>query len=290
VQQDIKFPVAGYIIKAIDQRTILLNGGTWNGIGYTPMLNLTVETALSDYYDKAEPGDVIKSHDEFAYFTLSGGVGRWRGNLQYMKPGVGYMLLRKAKTAASFRYPFYEPGSTFIDEWTLGGGGTNHAPANNSFSTMSLSAVVEGFNLQEGDRLVAYTDGEAVGECYISGASALSGSPAENSEPLYLSIGGNEALSGKAYGAVRFAIERDGEIVAATPETMDYTANAVVGSPDKPKVLNFVGGTPTDISIIFGGYAPGKWYTTTGVQLQKEPTRPGLYIYNGKKITVNNKQ
>ena len=67
---------------------------------------------------------------------------------------------------------------------------------------------------------------------------------------------------------------------------MDYSANAVVGSPDEPKVLHFVGGTPTDISIIFGGYAPGKWYTTTGVQLQKEPTRPGLYIYNGKKITV----
>ena len=47
-------------------------------------------------------------------------MGRWKGSLEYMKPGKGYMLLRKANSEASFKYPFYEPGSTFLDEWTVG--------------------------------------------------------------------------------------------------------------------------------------------------------------------------
>ena len=117
VEKDCTFPIAGNVIKQKDARTIEEKTG-WNGIGYTPVVNLTVETALADYYDYAEPGDVIKSHTEFAYFTKSGNTGRWHGSLQYMKPGEGYMMLRKGTSDASFSYPFFELGSNAGELWS----------------------------------------------------------------------------------------------------------------------------------------------------------------------------
>ena len=258
VQEDIKFPVGGYIIKAEDDRTIELKPG-WNGIGYTPMLNLPIETALTDYSDQAEPGDVIKSHTEFAYFTRTGGVGRWRGSLEYMKPGEGYMLLRKGTEKAEFRYPFYEPGSSFINA-----GSRRAAPAR-ARSTMTVSTTVDGIELEEGDRLLAFANGERVGE-----APVLSGSSAEQHELLYLSIAGDKQQG------IWFAIERDGDIIAATNEQMTFTANAVVGSPDEPTVIRFVR----------SDYENGRWYTTSGIQLSGRPTNTGIYIYNGKKVVI----
>ena len=119
VKKDCTLPVGGTVIKDQDDRTIKVSKG-WNAIGYTPMTNLSVETALSDYFDNAEPGDVIKSHTEFAYFTKQGNTGRWRGSLQYMKPGEGYMMLRKAESDASFTYPFYDLNSNFREDWNTG--------------------------------------------------------------------------------------------------------------------------------------------------------------------------
>ena len=255
VQEDCTFPIEGTVIKEKDARTIKLIQG-WNGIGYTPMVNLTVETALSDYYDHAEPGDVIKSHTEFAYFTKSGNTGQWRGSLQYMKPGEGYMMLRKGASDASFTYPFFEMGSNFREDWSQ----ASRRKVMQSRSTMSVSAIVEGFEPEDGDMLVAYTNGEVVGEGELS----------TDSEPAYLSIAGDTQQS------IWFAIERDGEIVASTGEVMMFKTNAVIGSPDEPTVINFV----------HAEYEDGKWYTLSGLQLQHKPTEKGVYIYNGKKIII----
>ena len=262
------FPIGGKVIKDEAGRTVTVKEG-WNGVGYTPMTNLSVETALSDYYDYAEPGDVIKSHTEFAYFTKVGNVGRWRGSLQYMKPGEGYMMLRKGKTDASFTYPFYELGSNFREDWSVG---ARRSPAPKSPNTMSVSAVVEGFDMEEGDLLVAYANGEVVGEAPLSSPEGDTNAPV-----FYLSISGNEAPSGAVRGAnLWFAIERDGEIVASTSEIMTFKTNAVVGSPDEP----------TAISFVRTAYEDGKWYTTGGLQLQRRPAKKGLYIFNGRKVVV----
>jgi len=264
VQDDVKFPIAGNVIKQEDMRTIELSPG-WNGIGYTPMMNLTVETALSDYYDKAEPGDVIKSHNEFAYFTVTGGVGRWRGSLEYMKPGQGYMLLRKSQTPTSFLYPYYEPTGTFVDDWSFSGAARAAAPALRS--TMCVTAVVEGVELQEGDRLVAFADGEMVGSTLVSIASA---DASETAEPLYLTIGGDDRKP------VWFAVEREGELIAATQEVMTFKANDVVGSPDDPTTISFTDSEGEN----------GRWFTTSGIQLPARPVKSGIYIYNGKKVAI----
>ena len=258
VHEDIKFPIAGTIIKEKDERTIDLKQG-WNGIGYTPSQNLTVETALADYYDYAEPGDVIKSHTEFAYFTKSGNVGRWRGNLQYMKPGEGYMMLRKGAEDASFTYPYFEPGSTFLDEWSYSA--SSYAAPAKAKATMSVSAVVEGFEVEDGDKLIAFANGEECGSTIVN---------CQLSIVNYLSIEGDKPEK------LWFAIERDGEIVASTAEVMTFKTNAVIGSPDEPTAINFAR----------ADYENGQWYTISGLKLQKRPTQHGVYIFNGRKVVI----
>ena len=260
VQKDCTFPIEGSVIKQKDARTINLKQG-WNGIGYTPVVNLTVETALSDYYDYAEPGDVIKSHTEFAYFTKSGNTGRWRGSLQYMKPGEGYMMLRKSAADAKFSYPFFELGSNAGELWTTN---TSYTAAAKARSTMSVSAVVEGFETEDGDKLIAFANGETVGEAILSPLTA------DLSPLFYLSIAADKPEK------LWFAIERDGEIVASTGEIMTFKTNAVIGSPDQPTAINFVKAE----------YADGQWYSISGMKLQKRPTKSGVYIFNGRKVVV----
>ena len=253
VQKSCNFPIDGSVIKEKEERTIKLKPG-WNGIGYTPTTNLTVETALSDYYDYAEEGDVIKSHTEFAYFSKSGSTGRWLGSLKYMKPGEGYMLLRKGVTNASFTYPYYDPDSNFREDWS----DTNRA-ASSARRTMSVSAVIEGFSPEEGDSLVAYAAGGE--KCGMVSAT---------DEVLYMSIGGD------AQAGLWFTIERDGEVVASTTGIMDFRADAVVGSPDSPAKISF---EPRDND-------EGKWYTIGGILLPSRPSAKGVYIHNGKKVVI----
>lgn len=255
VKEDCKFPIGGTVITDEKVRTIKLKQG-WNAIGYTPTINLPVETALSDYYDLAEDGDVIKSHTEFAYFSKSGNTGRWRGSLQFMKPGEGYMLLRKNGVDTSFVYPYYEMGNSVSEN---GPQPTSRA-ASQKRSTMSVSATVAGFEAEEGDILLAYSNGEIVGESVLLGES----------EPAYLSIAGDTQQP------ILFAIEREGEIVASTAEIMAFSTNAVIGSPEMPTVINFMQ----------ADYEDGVWYTVGGIKLPQKPTRKGLYIYNGKKVVV----
>ena len=260
VKEACSFPIEGTVIKNADARTIKLKQG-WNAIGYTPMTNLTVETALSDYFDNAEPGDVIKSHTEFAYFTKTGNTGRWRGSLQYMKPGEGYMMLRKGASEASFTYPYYDMNSNFYEDWTQS---AKRASSPQLRNTMSLSATVVGFEPEEGDRLVAYANGEVVGDGMLT---------EDDGQLFYLSI------AGEANQGIRFAIEREGETVASTGEIMTFQANDVIGSPDEPTAINFAQ-TAQECGTA------GKWYTISGVQLQKKPTQPGVYIFDGKKILI----
>ncbi len=266
VQKDGKFLLGGTAIKEKDDRTITVHPG-WNGIGYTPMTNLTVETALSDYYDQAEEGDVIKSHTEFAYFTKSGNTGHWRGSLQTLKPGEGYMMLRKGSADATFTYPFFEQTNHFSGAAAVPMRTALMAP-----STMNISAVVEGFDVEEGDRLVTYCDSEVVGTADLvtlddGGTMTRSSLPATG---FFLSIAGDSQKP------IWFAIEREGETVASTKEIMTFQKNAVLGSPKAPTAIRF----------IQGEYENGEWYTVAGVKLQQKPTQQGVYIYNGRKVVV----
>ena len=274
VQNDREIELWGTSYRTIADRTVTVKPG-WSTIGYTPLVNLPIATALTDYFDKAKTGDVVKSQHEFAMFTSDGkGSGKWQGTLKYMKPGEGYMIHRQKTDTVTFTYPFYEPGQTYIETTVA------HAPQHTGSpfpTTMTMVAEVVGMELEEDDRLVAYTNGEEVGVAPLSFPEGNTIAPVPESSLFFLSIGGNEASSGAVGGAtLSFAIERDGEIIATTGEVMKYEANGIYGSPDEP----------TQISFVKAELPQTGWYTVEGVKLPKAPTRSGVYIHNGKKQVV----
>ena len=262
--------VEGTVLTDEKDRTITLHP-KWNYIGYTPMVNLPVNEALEDLKEKASDGDIIKSQDEFATFAAS--VGGWRGNLQYMKPGKGYMLYHAVtkehpETEVKFVYPFKGTAAvavagakervTVIDDeeplWM-----------NTRISTMNLIVRTEGIAAEEGDRLYAYADGEL---CGIAEAMDVDGELT-----FFLSVGGEEKK------ALTFTLERDGEFLgAATRAGIVYQADTLEGTTDMPKIIDF-SETAT--------YEMGIWYTLTGIRLgENKPATPGVYIFNGQRVTV----
>ena len=244
----------GTSLRDPDLRTINVKKG-WNSIGYTPMVNLPISTALTEYFDEATPGDVLKNQHEFAMFASDGaGGGEWLGTLEYMKPGEGYMLYRQKDGEGSFRYPYYEPGTTFID--------ISSSRAARFATTMNVIATVENVELEEGDRLVVYAKGEVVG----SGQMMM-----DNRQLFFLSIEGENETP------LTFAIERGDDIIATTGEVMTYKPDAIYGTPSEP----------TKIDFVLADQLPQEgWYTLQGVKLQKAPTQSGVYIYNGHKQIV----
>ena len=276
VQKDHWVEIWGEAFKDEEDRTISVKPG-WNSIGYTPLVNLPVGTALTEYFDDASDGDVIKNQHEFAMFESDGkGGGSWFGTLKYMKPGEGYMLHRQSTTPTAFCYPYYEPGTTFI-----GTAGAPRRAALNYATTMNIVAQVEGIEVEEGDKLVAYANGELVGEVAASDLSSLSSqarranlsgqSNSSNDTPLFFL-----SIAGETKAPLSFAIERGGDIIATTGEVMTYEPHGIRGSLEQP----------TSISFIRCDDADGKWYTVNGIQLPKRPTQRGVYIFNGKKVVV----
>ena len=252
----------GSAVKTKGDRSIHVKPG-WNSIGYTPLINLPLTTALSDYLDQAVEGDVVKSKTEFAMFSKgANGVRQWKGNLKYMKPGDGYMLYRQREGEFVFMYPFYETGSTFFE-----GTGGNRAPICNDFSNnMTLTAQAQGIELQEADRIIAYANGEERGEAHWSKEETD-----DQTQLFYLTIAGDKQVP------LSFAIERNGEIIATTGEIMTYDVNAVSGSYQQPTSISFARINPVP---------QHGWYTLEGVKLNGKPTRSGVYIYNGHKQVI----
>ena len=258
VQNSQQIDIWGTAFKDKEQRTITVKPG-WSNIGYTPLVNLPVTTALSDYFDEATPGDVVKNQHEFAMFTADGkGGGKWQGTLKYMKPGEGYMIHRQKASTTTFCYPYYEPGDTYIE--------TTIAKAARFATTMNIVAEAIGIDMEEGDRLVAYANGEVVGESLTPAPS-----PKGEGSIYFLSIEGEQEVP------LTFAIERGDEIIATTGEVMAYKVNGISGSPDEPTKINFVRADqlPAD-----------GWYSVQGIKLQKAPTQSGVYINNGKKQVI----
>ena len=246
--------IDGAPLTSEEERTMTIRNG-WNYIGYTPIINLPLSTALQDFSSKVRNGDIIKSQDEFAVYDSDTG---WQGNLHYMKPGQGYMLKHnadKANEVVTFVYPY----RTTADIAEMAG-----APAyrNTQPTTMNMIVRTGGIETREGDRLLAYAGGELRGIAQI----------AESSTVFFLSIGGDRQEP------LTFILERDGELLGTAPATIDYQANTLQGTTDLPKVIEF-----TDIATMENG----KWYTLNGICLgERRPTAKGIYILNRKKVML----
>jgi len=262
-------PTLMYNIFSKSDKTIYLEGEInydkmtvhkdWNRLAFLSTMNLPIAQALNDYTEQASAGDVIKSQDGFSVATAVNNGLVWKGSLQHMEAGKGYMLKRLNSSDASFYYPLY---------WTSNRYSGNaearvfQAPVN-TVNTMNIVASVNGVTIEEDDRLVVY-----------SGAERLAEAVADSEERYYLNIGSDDNNGDQ----LTFTIEREGAIVAMTGSRISYIPNKVLGTPDEPTAISFTAldEMPHD----------GKWYTISGIQLQQKPTRSGLSIYNGTVKTI----
>ena len=274
VAADVTLEVTGSGLNQISQRTITVKKG-WNSIGYTPMVNLPVTTALADYLFEAQEGDVLKSQTEFAQFTEgANGKMSWKGNLKYMKPGEGYMLHRSKEGVAQFKYPYFNPEVPFFG--VTSDVTTNYAPKRSQAyaNTMSLTAVAEGIELQKGDKLIALNGAEVCGEAVVEDNEDTeedAQQPTADSRLFYMSIAGEKKVP------LMFAIEREGNIIATTGEVLTYEVNAISGTANEPTSISFV---PAEQLPQEG------WTTLQGIKLPGRPTEKGIYIYNGRKQLI----
>ena len=168
------------------------------------------------------------------------------------------MINHKGASEITFSYPYYNNS-----RYNSGLQGSKQTPPlywNNTGSSMNIIAQVEGVELEEGDRLVAYMGAETVG---IAEAS--------DDGLFFLTIGQGDTER------INFTIEHDGEIVATTAHSMPYVDNNLSGSLDKPTVINF---TESD------GIDGEGWYTVSGIKLSGKPNRKGVFIHNGQKVTI----
>ena len=251
--------VSGTPLESEEERTMTIRNG-WNYIGYTPIINLPLNTALQDFSKSARNGDIIKSQDEFAVYDPETG---WQGNLHYMKPGQGYMLKHNAKTESevvTFIYP-YRTTADIADM------ASQSAPVHHNTQPATMNMIVQtaGIEAREGDRLLAYAGGELRG---ISEGTTLN----SESPTFYLSVGGDRQEP------LTFILERDGELLGTAPATIDYQSNVLLGTTALPKVIEF-----NDLNQM----EDGKWYALNGIYLgERRPTVRGVYILNKKKVLV----
>ena len=263
-------PSTMYSIFSKSNKTIYLEGEfarryitvhkNWNRIGYNSTINLPIAQALADYLEHAQVGDVVKSQDGFAIVCQSATGLVWKGSLQYMEAGKGYMLKRQADDEVKFLYPIYFNDSRYSST------SESRAPkrsAVNTATTMNIVAAVEGVVTETGDKLVVYRGAERMAEAV-----------ADNEQHYYLNIGSDDNTD----QTLTFVLERNGEMMAITGSRISYAANKVLGTPEEPTAINFMSlaEMPHD----------GKWYTLGGVLIGKKPTHSGLYIYNGKAVVV----
>jgi len=206
--------VSGTALQTEEERTVSLRKG-WNVLPYLRTDNMNLRDALADYYSYATEGDIVKSHDEFAYFSAN---NKWEGNLTYMQPGKGYLFYRQAASRASFTYPASSGEDPLI----------NHAPAfrnPDAATNMTLIARVMDVKGLKDHTVYAYLDDELVGKA--TRVDSL----------FFLTIASDKQ------GTLRFETE-DGEILApvvgASPESeriLSYEADTHHGTPEQPVLL-----------------------------------------------------
>ncbi len=249
----------GYVAGSRSFDPITVHKG-WNRIGYISRLNLPIGTALAEFADLGTVGDIVKSQSEFAVLTTDAyGNRSWRGTLQYLRVGEGYMLKHNADNEVRFYYPIYFSASRY------GGVGKNKAPrhVNTGSTSMTVIALAEGIDIQPGDRLTAYRGAEV---CGIA--------EADRQGLFFLSVGNcDEAQKG-----LRFTVERDDELIAVTDNSqLSYIPDAALGTLEEPTAIQFLSTDSFD----------GKgWYTLGGIKLNKRPAQRGVYLHNGKVVTI----
>lgn len=130
--------------------------GQWSMLPCLFNRTTPISEALASYFQKAQPGDLIKAHDRFAIFSED---LRWEGNLTALRPGEGYLFRRLG--LGTVVIPFYHqttdqaPKKMPKTEQKT----TDHFHNPAAATNMTMIAKVEGVQ-DTGDRLRVFVNDE----------------------------------------------------------------------------------------------------------------------------------
>ncbi len=187
----------------------------------------TVTEALSDYYDKATPGDLLKSHDRFAYFSED---KKWEGNLTTVRPGEGYLFRRLAQDTVKIRFYNRSNSASGLTakrsnsvSGLTGEAGLFRNPQ--AATNMTMIATIEGVPVT-GDELRVY-----VGDELACVAIPVTGNPSPVTENLYYLT-----IQSDRVGELRFEIDGQ-QLMANGQQPIRYQADSHYGTIKAPVVL-----------------------------------------------------
>lgn len=206
--------ILGSILHEESERTILLHHG-WNWMPYLCTNTKTVAEALSNYFDNAAEGDIIKSHNEFAMMSKE---RRWVGSLTHLRPGEGYMLYRTNLTDVNFTYASDSQTKTAEQPELRSAFVGNYAE---NMPVIAVATLPNGEYSKEGDLLQVYSKEELVGECRANeqGVFFLMTSATDNA-------------------GLQFRITHNGEQRTAV-ETINFNSDNFVGTVEDPYNIDF---------------------------------------------------
>ena len=266
-----------YQVKMSESRTINLTGkkvnpqekpitlaAGWNWVAYNGSQTMSITDALADM--EPQNGDYVKSQNSFATYNN----GKWKGLLEALVPGQGYMI--QSATNRTFHYPkstatanarmakAYEEQPTFFTPVDY----SNYA------DNMTVIARVQLYGLPTAGMEVGVFAGD---ECRAAGIS-------DDEGMVFLTIPGDVATE------LTFRIA-DGSSYIDCDETLNYSSNAIIGTIDKPFILNAI---VTGISNLNTNTAGSEIYDLQGRRVyrqaegvQRSTLKKGVYIENGQK-------
>ncbi|WP_298545987.1 LamG-like jellyroll fold domain-containing protein [uncultured Aquimarina sp.] len=228
----------------------------WNWLPYPIGSNQTVNEALA--YFNANDGDVIKSQNLFAIYDP---VNGWKGTLEYLEAGVGYMI--KSGENQEFTYPSYLGKSSSREQSEE----INTAEILTGFAqyAQNMNAVVllpEGY-----DQLFVY---DANGSLKGIASHQMVGDKKLSFITIY----------GESSEALQFYIG-DGIQQKVTTKSFSFINNGVMGTIAEPVILEEF---TDDITIFPNPFENNLTITINASQDQKAIVR--LYTITGQLIFI----
>ena len=207
--------ISGNSLPTDSMHVTVSGNGRWSPMPCLLSQVTPITEALADYYDDATTGDMIKSHDHFAYFSE---YKKWEGDLRAMRPGEGYFFRRVAQ--GSVKINFYDTDA-------------DNAPRRKQSAVSSQMSAFSNPNAATNMTMIAAISGQQ---------SATSGQPikvyvgdelAAVADPVnslyFLTIQSDQV------GALRF--EMNGDTYVAESGTINYSADSHHGTMTAPIML-----------------------------------------------------
>jgi hypothetical protein len=208
--------VSGNPIEESKMVLTLKGNGEWSPLPCLLQQATSLTDALASYYDHATPGDLIKSHEQFAVFSSN---KRWEGDLKTLRPGEGYLFKRIGATDVTV--PFYNSPANAPKKAPAAERAAFRA---NSATNMTMIATVEGL-ADTGYGVRVYIGDELVG---VATPLSLEGRAGEGF--LYFLT-----IQSDRTGTLRFEAEDGTPLMAEQP--VSNIADAHHGSLKAPMIL-----------------------------------------------------